>query len=87
LVALAKLSKSKVDFAYNHGTMPRKTGQSSRLKPVVWRSGLKNVVAEVIFYTQHGQKGISFTLAEMSLYARCQYKPQVQANKSFVPNC
>ena len=38
LVVLAKLSKGRIDFASNHGTMPRQAAEPSHLKPTVRKS-------------------------------------------------
>jgi hypothetical protein len=50
LIALAKLLKRENDFASNHGTMPRKATESSRLKQSVWQSWVKRSLAKVSLF-------------------------------------
>ena len=56
LVALAKLNKSGVDFASNHGTMPCKVVELSRLRLVVWQSRVKKCSAKVRGFANHPAK-------------------------------
>jgi hypothetical protein len=56
LVALAKLNKSEVDFASNHGTMPCKVVELSRLRLVVWQSRVKKCSAKVRGFANHPAK-------------------------------